>query len=119
MTDYFSQIKGGFRVHVEEDGFTGVRFCLARFGEDADNVLETVLAREQWRRRFRACSVVQPTAALLAQSYARNAHLAAALQSVTIEPSSYSEMQWKASRRPARRGLAYATPAQEAKGGVK
>ena len=39
MTDFFSQIKGGFSIHVEEDGFTGVRFCLARFGEDPDKVL--------------------------------------------------------------------------------
>ena len=40
MSNYFTAVKGGFSIHVEEDEFAGVRFCLARFGEDPDKVLD-------------------------------------------------------------------------------
>jgi hypothetical protein len=39
VSEFFSAIKGGFSVHVSEDDFVGVRFALARFGEDPDKVV--------------------------------------------------------------------------------
>jgi hypothetical protein len=71
VTDFLSQIKGGFSVHVEEDGFTGVRFCLARFGEDPDKVLASGerTAAAEISSLFR-CSATEP---LRAWSYARSA----------------------------------------------
>jgi hypothetical protein len=90
VTDFFSQIKGGFSVHVEEDGFTGVRFCLARFGEDPDKVLA-----QFWRENSGGGDFeLVPLAPRLELCSQRS--LASALQSVTIAPGSRTEQQWQA-----------------------
>ena len=41
MTNFFEHVRGGFSIHVanEGDGVPNVRFALARFGEDPDRVL--------------------------------------------------------------------------------
>ena len=94
MSDYFSQIKGGFSVHVQEHDFEGVRFALARFGEDPSRVIDAFW-RENNSGDFEIVPLFSygnaPRAELCTQQ-----SLARALQSVTLEPGSRTEQQWKA-----------------------
>lgn len=94
MSEFFSQIKGGFSVHVEEDAFAGVRFALARFGEDPDKVL-AAFWKENSIGDFELVPLFAYGAAPRSEPCTARS-LAAALQSVTIEPGSRTEQQWKA-----------------------
>lgn len=96
MTNFFEHIRGGFSIHVsnEGDGVPNVRFALARFGEDPDRVIGAF-----WKETNSADCEVIP---LFAYGSAPRAELctprslAAAMQSVTLEPGSRTEQQWKA-----------------------
>ena len=117
VTDFFSQIKGGFSVHVEEDGFTGVRFCLARFGEDPDKVLAQFWRENSGGGDFELVPLFSYGAAPRLELCSQRS-LASALQSVTIAPGSRTEQQWQAVANQL--GVAWPTriPAKEAKGGL-
>ena len=95
MTDFLIQIKGGFSVHVEEDGFTGVRFCLARFGEDPDKVLAQFWRENSGGGDFELVPLFSYGAAPRLELCSQRS-LASALQSVTIAPGSRTEQQWQA-----------------------
>ncbi len=93
MSNYFTAVKGGFSIHVEEDEFAGVRFCLARFGEDPDKVLDAF-----WRENNSSDFEIVPVFAYGSPprpELCTARSLAAALQSVTLEPGSRTEQQWR------------------------
>lgn len=96
MSNFFEHIRGGFSIHVgnEGDGVPNVRFALGRYGEDADKILAAF-----WKETNSAdCEVIPlfaygspPRLELCTQR-----SLAAALQSVTIDAGSRTEQMWKA-----------------------
>ncbi len=106
MTDFFSQIKGGFSVHVEEDGFTGVRFCLARFGEDPDKVLAQFWRENSGGGDFELVPLFSYGAAPRAELCSQRS-LAAALQISDHRVRLKDGAAVASRRRSARRGLAY------------
>ena len=95
MTKFFEHVRGGFSIHVDGEGpyVPAVRFCLARFGEDADRVLK-VFWQEVGAGDFEVVPLFSHGAAPRLELCTQRS-LAAALQIVTLEPSSYSEKQWK------------------------
>ncbi len=95
MTHFFEHVRGGFSIHVEGDGpsVPAVRFCLARFGEDADRVLKAFW-QEVGAGDFEVVPLFSHGAAPRLELCTQRS-LAAALQTVTLEPSSRSEQQWK------------------------
>jgi hypothetical protein len=96
MTDFFSSTRGGITLYVDShDGtLTDCRFVMARFGEDPDKVVATFW-REHGDANFSIVPLFAygsaPRAALCTQR-----SLAAAMQSVEIEPSGVVEQQWRA-----------------------
>ena len=95
MSDLFQHVKGGFTIYAggSDVEIPDVRFALANFGEDAALVVERF-----WRERNGDFVVVPlfgyggvPRRELCTQP-----SLITALQSVTIEPGSVTEMRWKA-----------------------
>ena len=95
MSDYFTQIKGGFSVHVQEHDFEGVRFALARFGEDPDKVLAAFWKENNGGGDFEVVPLFSHGAAPRTELCSQRS-LAAALQTASIEPGSRTEQQWKA-----------------------
>ena len=86
MMHFFEHVRGGFSIHVEGEGpfVPAVRFCLARFGEDADRVLTAF-----WQEVGAGDFEVVPLFSLRSRTSPRVMHsrsLAAALQTVSIEP---------------------------------
>ena len=96
MTTFFEHIRGGFSIHVDAEGSTvpAVRFCLARFGEDADRVL-AAFWREVGAGDFELVPLFAYGSAPRAELCTARS-LAAALQTASIEPGSRTEQQWKA-----------------------
>jgi hypothetical protein len=96
MAEFFSSTRGGITLYVDShDGtLTDCRFVMARFGEDPDKIVATF-----WREHGDANFSIVP---LFAYGSAPRAELcsqrslAAAMQSVEIEPGDFIEQQWKA-----------------------
>jgi hypothetical protein len=93
--NFFSHTSGGFVLYSarEGDAIPGCRFALARFGEDANLVLQ-----QFWDEQPGGNFVVVPVFAhglppRLPLSTARS--IAAALEVVDLEPGSELERQWK------------------------
>ena len=63
MSTFFEAVRGGFSIYLGPDAnnVPSVRFCLARFGEDADQVLKVFWkeVRKVILRLFR-CSPTEP-----------------------------------------------------------
>lgn len=95
MSNFFEAIRGGFSIYLSQDANSvpSVRFCLARFGEDADRVLK-VFWQEVGQGDFEIVPLFSHGAPPR-QELCTQRSLAAALQTVILEPSSYSEMEWK------------------------
>ena len=95
MTEFFGSVRGALSVYCSSDDgqLTDARFVLARFGEDPDKVV-AAFWREHGDGRFAIVPLfaygAPPRRELCSQK-----SLAAALQTVTIEPSSVVEQQWK------------------------
>ena len=95
MTKFFEHIRGGFSIHVEGEGpfVPAVRFCLARHGEDAGLVLKAFW-HEVGQGDFEVVPLFSHGAAPRRELCTQRS-LAAALQTVSLEPSSVTEGQWK------------------------
>jgi hypothetical protein len=95
VSTFFEAIRGGFSIYLGPDAnnVPSVRFCLARFGEDPDLVLKTFW-KEVGAGDFEIVPLYSHGAAPRLELCSQRS-LAAALQTVTPEPSSYAEMQWK------------------------
>jgi hypothetical protein len=95
VTEFFGGVRGALSVYCDSDDgqLADARFVLARFGEDPDKVVATFW-REHNSGNFSVIPLfaygVAPRSELCSQR-----SLAAALQTVTIEPSSVVEQQWK------------------------
>jgi hypothetical protein len=95
VTEFFGSVRGALSVYCDNnDGMlTDARFILARFGEDPDKVV-AAFWREHSSGNFSVIPLfaygTAPRAELCSQR-----SLAAALQTVTIEPSSVVEQQWQ------------------------
>jgi hypothetical protein len=94
VTELFQHVKGGFTIYAggSDVEIPDVRFALANFGEDAAKIVERF-----WRERSGDFIIVPlfgyggvPRRELCTQQ-----SLVDALQSVTIEPGSFTEMKWK------------------------
>jgi hypothetical protein len=96
VTDYFGSVRGALSVYCDNnDGLlTDARFILARYGEDPDKVIAAF-----WREHNSGNFSVIPLFAYgnpPRKELCTKQSLAAALQTVTIDPSSVVEQQWKA-----------------------
>jgi hypothetical protein len=95
MSDkFFDTVRGGFTLHGDSgDQYTSTQFCLARFGESPDRVLE-VFYQENPQANYLLVPLfaygLPPRRELCTQQ-----SLAAALQSVTLERDSIVETKWK------------------------
>jgi hypothetical protein len=92
---FFSQARNVGTIYLDREGdyLADVRFCLARHGEDASLVIERF-----WDEQPSSGFTVVPLFAhglppRRALSTAQS--IAAALESVTLEPGSRLEQQWK------------------------
>jgi len=94
VTEHFKHVRGGFTIYVGGDDveIADVRFVLAHFGEDAAKVIESF-----WKERSGDFSIVPLFAygAVPRRDLCTQQSLAAALQSVAIEPGSFTEMKWR------------------------
>ena len=95
MANYFSHARSINTLYCSKEGdaLEDVRFCLARHGEDATLVIEQFWA-EQPAHGFVVAPIfahgLPPRRAL-----STRASIEAALASVSLEPGSALEMQWK------------------------
>jgi hypothetical protein len=95
VSDFFGSVRGALSTYCDNnDGaLTDARFVLARFGEDPEKVV-AAFWREHADGRFSIVPLfaygTAPRSELCSQR-----SLAAALQTVTIEPSSVIEQQWQ------------------------
>ena len=95
MANYFSHARSINTLYCSKEGYAleDLRFCLARHGEDATLVIEQFWA-EQPAHGFVVAPIfahgLPPRRAL-----STRASIEAALASVSLEPGSALEMQWK------------------------
>jgi hypothetical protein len=94
MTEFFKHVKGGFTIYVggEDVEIADVRFVLAYFGEDATKVIEAF-----WQERRGEFSIVPLFAygGVPRRELCTQQSLVGALQTVTLEPGSFTEMKWR------------------------